>query len=119
MILADEGLNGHIVRGLRNAGFSVEWILETAGGITDKEVIIYAQKNSKILITEDKDFGEWVFAHKVRNITVIFLRYEKEDVQQILFFLMGLLKELSEQKANTSVNEFIAINKNKVRRRRI
>ena len=44
---------------------------------------------------------------------------KKEDVQQILFFLMGLLKELSEQKANTSVNEFIAINKNKVRRRRI
>lgn len=118
MILADEGLNGNIVRELRKKNFDVDWILELHPGMTDQEIIVLAKKNRKILITEDKDFGEWVFAHKIESLTIIFLRYEKKDFQQVMRFLKTLVQELVQAKRKGS-NQFITINKNKVRRREI
>ena len=38
-ILADEGLNGQIVRSLREQGFTVDWVLEDQPGMSDAEII--------------------------------------------------------------------------------
>lgn len=118
MILADEGLNGNIVRHLRESGFEVDWILEINPGIPDEQVIEYAKHNKKILITENKDFGEWIFAHKIVGLTIIFLRYERQDFKQIINFLNKLILELYQEDLET-LHQFIAINKNKIRRRKI
>lgn len=32
-------------------------------------------KMNYAILTEDKDFGEWVFAHHVQGLSVLFLRY--------------------------------------------
>ena len=118
MILGDEGLNGNIIRELRNLDIEIDWILEISPGITDEEVIKYAKANKKILITEDKDFGEWIFAHKITGLTIIFLRYEKKDYEQIVKFLKKLVIEIIDENLEHTYH-FITINKNKVRRRRI
>ncbi len=36
--------------------------------------------------TEDKDFGEWVYAHHISGISVIFLRYHFLRPRQLLKF---------------------------------
>ena len=69
-----------------------------------------------IIITEDKDFGEWVFAHHIKNISVILLRYEKADYLTVKNSLLILLELLSEKEFE---KRFISINKNKVRIRKI
>nr|MBI1229531.1 toxin-antitoxin system, toxin component [Cytophagales bacterium] len=115
MILADEGLNGNLVRALREDGYEITWIKETKPGIEDEDIISLAMQTSQILITEDKDFGEWIFAHHLSGLTIIFLRYDKEDYSRILSFLKTELKTME----SGEKNEFITINKNKVRRRRI
>jgi len=115
MVLADEGLNGNLVRGLREEGHQVEWIKETNIGMDDEDIIALARQNSQVLITEDKDFGEWIFAHQLSGLTIIFLRYDKEDYDTILSFLKSALNTIETK----GKNEFITINKNKVRRRRI
>lgn len=58
MILADEGLNGNLVKALREEGYEITWIKETDPGLADEEIIALARKSGKILITEDKDFGK-------------------------------------------------------------
>ena len=117
MILADEGLNGRIVKHLRENGFSIDWILELEPGIPDEKVIDFAKVNNQILITEDKDFGEWVFSHKVEGLTIIFLRYEKVDFEAIVSYLVQLLNEELDQPRPP--HQFITINKNKIRKREI
>ena len=92
--------------------------MEIAPSISDKEVIKIAKSNNRILITEDKDFGEWVFSHGINGLTIIFLRYEKVDYEVILSYLTILLEELGLIKLKKR-NEFITINKNKIRRRKI
>ena len=84
MIIADESLNGNIVRELRELEFEVDWILESKAGIADSEVIEYAKENNGLLITEDKDFGEWVFSHKIDGLTIVFLRYESMNLMKFL-----------------------------------
>ncbi|MGB3779942.1 MAG: DUF5615 family PIN-like protein [Tunicatimonas sp.] len=115
MVLADEGLNGNIIRALRADGYQIIWIKETNIGMADEDIIALAKQNSQILITEDKDFGEWIFAHQLSGLTIIFLRYDKEDYDTILSFLRSALKTIETDEKN----EFITINKNKIRRRRI
>lgn len=43
--------------------------------LADENVIQLALRYDYILLTEDKDFGEWVFAHHIQNLNVLFLRY--------------------------------------------
>jgi predicted nuclease of predicted toxin-antitoxin system len=81
----------------------------------DIDIIEIARKNKQIIITEDKDFGEWVFSHQITGLTVIFLRYDKEDYPVIISFLKDTLK--TGEFVNT--DQFITINKNKIRRRSI
>ena len=92
MILADENIHYFIIKALREASFTVYSISENSKGIKDEEVIKRAIQNNYWLLTEDKDFGEWVFSHHVNNLSVIFLRYPFYEYQQIAFALVHLLQ---------------------------
>jgi hypothetical protein len=45
-----------------------------------------------LLLTEDKDFGEWVFAHHVKNLSVLFLRYSFHEFREIAQTVVHLLE---------------------------
>jgi len=93
VILADENIDYRIIRALRNEGIDVFSVFENYRGITDYEVIKHSVKEKKILLTEDKDFGEWVFSHKEKGLSVILLRYSFHETPQIITILIKLLKE--------------------------
>lgn len=56
--LADENFPGAAVAALRSAGNDVVWIKTTAPGSSDPEVLAWAARDERILLTFDKDFGE-------------------------------------------------------------
>ena len=60
----DEDVNFNIVKFLKNNNFNVFSILEEIPGITDYEVMEIANRQNAVIITEDSDFGVWLFAHK-------------------------------------------------------
>jgi predicted nuclease of predicted toxin-antitoxin system len=92
MILADENIPFEITKSLREQGFEVTSIYETARGVSDEQVIEIALKYEYILLTEDKDFGEWVFAHHAKGLSVLFLRYSFDELQEVTQALVYLLK---------------------------
>lgn len=63
-ILADESVDLRMVRDLISKGFEVISVLKDYQGIQDKEVLELAKRHDALLLTEDSDFGEWVFTHK-------------------------------------------------------
>lgn len=73
--LADEDCDSAIVRALREAGHDIKTIKEVMMGASDQEVISLALRESRILLTEDKDFGQLVFASTVESPGVILFRY--------------------------------------------
>lgn len=82
-LLADESLDFRIVLHLRKSGFDVISVMEDNPGISDKEVLNLAIKYNAILLTEDSDFGEWIFAHKEKTTGVVFFRYNSKEVNEI------------------------------------
>ncbi len=59
--LADENFPGVAVRALQANGYDLIWIRTTSPGISDPEVLKFAQAEDRILLTFDKDFGELAF----------------------------------------------------------
>ncbi len=75
-LLADEGVDKPIVDLLRNNGFNVVYILETNPGIDDEFILAKANAEERLLLTQDKDFGELVFRLKKTHYGVILIRLE-------------------------------------------
>jgi predicted nuclease of predicted toxin-antitoxin system len=73
--LADESCDFLIVRKLRLAEYDVLSVAESFPAASDQQVLEHAVKERRILLTEDKDFGEWVFAHGEKVAGVILIRF--------------------------------------------
>lgn len=56
--LANENLPGDVVTALKTAGHDVIWLRTAAPGSNDEDVLAWAARESRILLTFDKDFGE-------------------------------------------------------------
>jgi predicted nuclease of predicted toxin-antitoxin system len=97
MILADENINQQLIDWLRSKGIEVLSVREQQSGIMDEEVISLSRNPPRIILTEDKDFGEWVYAHQVQAISVIFLRYHFSEALEIQQILLNLLKDKGQE----------------------
>ena len=70
-LLADENLDLSVVERLREAGHQVFAVAEMEPGISDDVVLDRANRETAILITEDKDFGELAFRQSLVHYGVI------------------------------------------------
>ena len=74
MILADENIIGAVVMRLRADGHDVDWIAELAPSIADVQVLERAVASGRVLLTDDKDFGELVILESRPHRGVVLLR---------------------------------------------
>ncbi len=73
-LLADENVDGPIVRRLRMLGYQVAYVAEMEPGIPDDEVLTKARALGAVLLTSDKDFGELVYRRGQASGGVVLLR---------------------------------------------
>jgi predicted nuclease of predicted toxin-antitoxin system len=111
MIIADENVERYWIELLRREGFDVFSIQESCSGITDQEVIRKVAVMQGILLTEDKDFGELVFAYGYKEVAVIFLRYDQTKYETVQ---SQLLKAISDW-YKTEVPVFVTVTAIKIR----
>lgn len=71
--LADENFPASAVAALRSTGYDVVWIRTLSPGISDPEVLKFAQTDDLILLTFDKDFGELAFVTELPATSGIIL----------------------------------------------
>ena len=90
--LADESCDFAVVRGLRQARYDVLAICETAPAMDDMDVIQLAGKEKRILITEDKDFGQIFYSFTGKKHTVILIRYPNNIRQALVLDVVSLIK---------------------------
>ncbi len=73
--LADESCAGPVIFALRQADHDVFSITEVAKGAVDERVMERALSERRVLITEDRDFGELVYARGNQSAGVIFVKF--------------------------------------------
>ncbi len=75
--LADENVSRLVIERLRNRGHDVVSIAETRAGAPDKDILDAADADDRILITEDRDFGELVIRQRLGVRGVILLELDR------------------------------------------
>ena len=94
--LADESCDFTVVRALRAAGFDVLAISEIMIRSIDRDLIEQANREQRILITEDKDFGWLVFASHVDSPGVILIRFPGNLRQTLAAAVLRLTQDQGE-----------------------
>lgn len=77
--LADECVAAPLVALLRTNGHDVLYVAEAAAGLSDADVIVLALREQRLLLTEDKDFGDLVFRRERAVPGVVLLRIAPEN----------------------------------------
>jgi predicted nuclease of predicted toxin-antitoxin system len=59
--LADENVHPFVVRHLRALGHDLEWVRESSRGMLDPDILLRPDIGTLVLITMDRDFGDYIF----------------------------------------------------------
>lgn len=78
--IVDENLGPSISNWLKSKGFDTFCVLQEATSIDDTTVLSIANQENRIIVTNDKDFGELVFKNRLSCKGVILLRLEDNSL---------------------------------------
>ncbi len=113
--LANENFPIPSVKLLREAGYDVKSIAQDFQGISDPEVIQIAQKENRIILTFDKDYGELLFKNTtIKPPAVVFFRFKGMEP----VYAGSLLKSVLESQNFELNNCFTVIDENNIRQRK-
>lgn len=77
--IADECISAKLVAALRADGHDVVYIAESLPSAKDRSVLDLAIAENRLLLTEDRDFGELIFAQSLTQAPgVVFMRIPDE-----------------------------------------
>jgi predicted nuclease of predicted toxin-antitoxin system len=110
-LLADENIALEIVIWLREKGCDVLHAAETLVQESDELLLETAESQGRLLITEDKDFGELVFRDHLNSHGIVLLRMGKSTVRERV---MRLGEAWSVIQANPH-GSFLVVTEKKVR----
>ena len=97
--LADECCDTGLVAFLRDEGHDVQYTFEKDPGAKDEEVLSNAYDDNRILLTEDKDFGELVYRLRRPSKGIVLIRIDVEDRQLKKVMLSRLISQYSDRLA--------------------
>ncbi len=109
--LADECCDIGLVTFLRGDGHDVSYVLENNAGVSDDEVLLDAFNDERILLTEDKDFGELVYRLRKPSKGIILIRIDVKERHM----KWPRLKILIERYGDRLPGHFVVIDKEKFR----
>lgn len=111
--LFDENISPIVIDYFSKKGFKCEAVRDIMRGEKDSKIGEYAQTNSKIIITLDKDFGLIFFN---LGISVILLRLKNALPERIIFYLDKFLTQKIQLKVEDLPKLFV-ITEKKIRER--
>jgi predicted nuclease of predicted toxin-antitoxin system len=93
--LADESCDFAVVRALRAAGHDVTAVASVERGLTDDAVAHLALTEGRMLLTEDRDFGQLVYARSRQTAGVVYIRYPSQARQRLGDDVVALVERQS------------------------
>src|SRR6056297_3445802 len=101
--LVDECTGPAVARWLEERGHDVFSVYDDAPGIGDVEVLRRGHAEERILITNDKDFGEKVYRERRPHCGIVLLRLDDERSQNKIVVLRHLLEGYADRLPNQFV----------------
>ena len=105
-ILANENFPGDAVGALRESGHDVTWVRTDAPGMKDEDILAWAMREDRIVLTFDKDFGELAWnARLPASCGIILFRMPMPSPQSVGAKLAARIAERNDWPGHFSVIE--------------
>jgi predicted nuclease of predicted toxin-antitoxin system len=113
-LLADENVHADLVAWLRAQQHDVLYAAEILQQSEDTDLLQLAQTQQRVIITDDKDFGELVFHRHLATSGVILLRLSSPEAEA----RTRRLQEAWEKIAANLPGSFVVLTENRIRIRK-
>ncbi len=113
--LVDESAGKKLFKFLMSKGFDVKFVGDMIPSAPDKDVLALAEKEERILIANDKDFGELIFRLNMPSSGVILMRLKIDNPKNRQSCISTLLENFS----NMLQYNFIVVTETQTRIRKI
>lgn len=114
-LLANENIGRTVVESLRAQGHDVLWAGEALRAASDDVVLSRAERDRRVLITKDKDFGELAFRRRRAHAGIVVLRLRDDAPENTNRVLLRALQALT---TAADVGAFVVATEEGVRVRR-
>ena len=95
---------------MRKLGYDIISIAEESPSIRDEEILTNAYLTERIILTNDKDFGDLIFLNKLQHKGVILFRLKSENVKDKIKAIDSLLKHYQDK----LFGSFVVVDEEKV-----
>ena len=110
-LLLDQSTDRRLGPMLRQRGHDVQIVgVDYPHSLPDDQVLAIARQVGRILVTQDRDFGELVFRYHRPHAGVIFLRFPPMELNAKLARLLHVLDNYTDQ-----LRQFIVVTERQVR----
>jgi len=109
--LANVNVEKPLVDFLYEKGFDIKWVTNIDKQMPDAHVCEIANKEQRVIITNDKDFGEIVFLQKKIAYGIILLRIKGQNSSEKIILIEKLLDKYLDKIAG----HFVIVTKEKIR----
>ena len=108
--LVDECTGPTVARWLREHEYDVFSVYEEARGMDDRDVAQKAFVENRILITNDKDFGERIYRERQPHRGIVLLRLEDERAA----IKIDVLRQLIASYADRLADQYVVVTETRV-----
>jgi predicted nuclease of predicted toxin-antitoxin system len=111
----DECIGASLVTELRNRGHDVVWAQDNHATLPDVQILAFATRENRVVITEDRDFGTLVFGKRQPAIGIIIVHIS--DFRIPAAELAMLVADVIAEHRGALVGCFLTIEPGRVRTR--
>jgi len=97
--LVDESVGEKVAQFIRSEGFDTISVINEMRGASDMDIIRKAIGEDRIIVTNDRDFGELVFRFRFLPRGVILLRLKDESAKNKVKIITFIIREHLDQLA--------------------
>lgn len=98
--LVDECTGTSVVACLRDEGHDAVAVVEVMPEADDEEILDRAVAEGRMVVTNDKDFGEMVFRSGLAHRGVVLLRWRDERAENKIWMMKVVLAQVGERLRN-------------------
>lgn len=109
--LVDECTGPEVARWLRTQGHEVFSVYDEARGMLDDDILDKAYSERRVLVTNDKDFGEKIYRGNLPHCGVLLLRLQDERAAAKIAALSNVLAFHRDR----LLNRFVVVTESRVR----
>ena len=111
--IANENFPLLSVKRLRHAGYDIAAVVEETPGAEDEDILLWANREQRIILTFDRDYGELIYKMKLPSPGgVVYFRFNPSNPDEPAYCILQLLS-----KGIMFENKFTVVERDRLRQR--